>query len=261
MKRFLFIMVSLFAIGLAIIFPPVVLAVNTYSIDLETADDSFLSRADAVPLSITGDYTIELWFNLESLPTSGDQRVLAGKNDEMRLSYRLNGANREFICATLVGGAERSLLYTDNTITTATWYHIRCVRDSDTGEFTLYLDNVMVDTEAETSGAGTDSANAFIIGYTDTGSGAGLDYFDGQIDEVRWWNTGSSTVAYDACAAGTESGAVGVWHLDNVLTDATANAFTLTNNNSATFSTSVPTPLTSGCGAVAGRRRIIYFSS
>jgi len=245
MKRFL----ALVAL-VAFLVPSVSYGANTYSIDLEKDSSQYLSHADHAALSVTGDITMSVWFQPESLPTAGDQRILFGKETSYRIAYRVNGGNKEFICAVLVGGAEKSVLYTDNTIANGTWYNLRCSRSSATGEITLYKDGVQVATNATTAGAGDDTAGLFQVGYIDTGSGAGKDYFDGLIDEVQLWSTASPTVAYTACVVGNEANLAGAWHLDNDLDDATTNNNDLTNNNSAVFSVTVPAGL--NCGAAGG---------
>lgn len=64
------------------------------------------------------------------------------------------------------------------------------------------------------------------------------------IDEVRVWNTtrtGANILAdYQTQLTGSEKNLQAYWKLDNALTDSTANANTLTNVNTAIFTSDVP---------------------
>lgn len=55
---------------------------NTYSLDLESGSSHYATAADSATLSITGDIAIEAYFKPESLPTAGNEMVLAAKWDK-----------------------------------------------------------------------------------------------------------------------------------------------------------------------------------
>ena len=112
--------------------------------------------------------------------------------------------------------------------------------------WTAYLKAISKNTD---TGNGTSAADDFAIGINDDSGlttftpNAGR-YFDGQIDDVRVWNTAISTTAMNANfeteLQGNESNLIAYYKLNNSYSDQTSNGYNLTGVNSPTFPTTVP---------------------
>jgi|GEM_PF-2419700 len=65
---------------------------NTNSVAMASSSSEYVSAADSVSLSITGDLTLETYFKCNSLPTVGNSMTLLGKWDESGAtrSYKLD---------------------------------------------------------------------------------------------------------------------------------------------------------------------------
>lgn len=229
---------------------------NTYSIDLESGSSQYLSRADNATLSITGDLTIELNVRLESQPTGSEYYFVTkwdenGVNDRSyALSYRDDGGTFKILLRLSSNGTASNTREWTKTLSNATWYHLALVYTSGSSSAELFVDG-----SSEGTGTGTlpsaisDEPSSFFIGAITGGAGV-TGYTDGLIDDVRIWNTTRTGTQISTNRsvelAGNESGLVGYWRLNNNLLDWTSNGQTLTNNGSASFSTTVPFAGTAG---------------
>jgi len=222
------------------------MATNTHSIDLEKSSNQYLSIADAAQtgLDLSGDFTIEFWIQWESIISAevlnkydsvGNQRayVIEHRVPENVLNVVLSSDGTS---STTVG-----VTFAWNPVL-GTWYHLAFAYDASAGTVTVYQDGNTTPI-ATLTGFNTsifNSSAAFAIG----GASAGGSTFDGKFDDVRVWSIlrTATEIAnnYDKQLAGTETGLEGYWRLNNDLTDETSNGNTLTNNNSAVFSTDVP---------------------
>ena len=137
---------------------------------------------------------------------------------------------------------------TNNVITSqdgTTWYHVAAAVDVSGPSIAMYINGSSVATTAIGSQTATSvGANAypFTIGEFRATADRG---FDGLIDEVRVWNDIRTPTEisdnYEKELAGTEANLVGYWKFNNDGTDSqTSGNNDLTNNNTATFSTTVP---------------------
>jgi|TARA_Y100000310_G_scaffold248278_1_gene254090 hypothetical protein len=202
---------------------------NTYSIDLDGNNQS-LSRADNADLRyLTADRTLECW--IKPNDTSGVQTVVSKWATYQDYILYMNGSTLTFAV----------LADTSNTVTTTvssgTWTHVACTMDSSKN-LEMFINGSSVDTATSTGTVAT-STDIFIIGQNSSSN-----YYEGLIDEVRFWHeirTGTEiSNNYQKELTGSETNLVGYWKLNNDLLDATSNSYDLTNNNSATFSTDVP---------------------
>ena len=181
----------------------------------------------------TGNFTVELWFNNNSTGfyTNLFATVLAySTSNTLRIST--GGTNNTLQVAS--GGTV--LLNASTTFNNSVWNHIALVRNS--GTLTLYLNGVSV-------GSTTDNtsyvAGPFVLGNV-TGVG-GPYYFNGYMSNVRVTNTAVYTSAFTpsttplTAIAGT---ALLTCQSSSTITDASTNAFTITNNGTAVATTSNP---------------------
>lgn len=254
-------------LAFALFIPTELFAANTHSIDLETGSSQYLSRADTGVLSELGDFAVDAVFRLESLPgndtiwgiATKDSGVLLG---EYNLWYgRIGAEARHIRCG--VGSVGNEYVTYDVDLTVNTWYRVRCTRVVATGRMILFIGELDVANAIQGTSAGDDSTNIFTIGRANSPFGDGIQYFDGQIDEVRIWGTASPTISTAVCAVGNETDLIGAWHLDDDLLDAGPNTLTLTNNNVATFSTDVDAGIVcgGGGGGTTGPGAFVFWTS
>ena len=223
---------------------------NTHSISLTKASSQYLSVADTAPLSITGDLTIECWVKLSSAPSSGQEYAIIGKsttagNQVSYYFYYVNNGGTPAIeilvdsAGTLVTFDRLTVNYT---LSTGVWYHVAVTWDtngSSSSTATFYVNGSSIGTDTSSIFAIFNSTSPFAIGAL----GSSTNHWDGKIDDVRVWDTirsGAQISANYQTEIDSASNLQGSWHLNNVLTDSSGNAATLTNNNSATFSTDIP---------------------
>ena len=219
---------------------------NTHSIDLELASTQQLTADDSASLSITGDMTIECWVKIESQPANNKSLTIVSKTDsDTQRSYRFFNENLAGTVSLALGissdGSAQTVKRVTYTITTATWTHLAVVYTAAGGTIDFYVNGAQQGTQQ--SGAPTsifDGTALLSIGANNDG---GEDHFDGLIDDVRIWaTTRTEAQINDNKSLEIDSAASlnGSWHLNNVLTDSSGNSNTLTNVNSATFTTDVP---------------------
>jgi len=230
------------------------MAANTHSIDLELSSSQSLSIADAsqTGLDITGNISIAAWIRLEQLPsTAGTSFAIASKDDGgIVRSYlmQINSANDklEMYCWDAVNNLTRFSM--DTAFVggdVGNWIHIAATVTIASTSAVFYKNGaVSANTTLATAATSIrNTADDFVIGARDN-SPYDL-YFDGMIDEVvitsdviTAGEAANLYAGYDASTILDNIG--GYWKLNNVLTDSSGNGNTLTNNGTATFSTTVP---------------------
>lgn len=138
------------------------------------SSNSIINCGNDSSLGITGSFSICAWFKFEDNSVS----AIAGKYSNL-LGYHLItlgssiaiGVDSQSSCSFLTTG-----------MTQRTWYHIAATYDGTTAK--IYLDGAEMDTATYT--APTVSGGDFWIGGDD--SGAGANFFDGNVAGVRLWS-------------------------------------------------------------------------
>src|SRR5262249_22993138 len=113
------------------------------------------------------------------------------------------------------------------TPTLGTWYHLAVVKSGNS--YTFYLNGVANGT-ATTTITVPDVAATFQVGRAE-----GAFYLNGQLDDLRLWNTAlsASTIpsTMNAPLTGSESGLVGYWKFDDGGTSLSTTDSTSNQNN------------------------------
>lgn len=204
-------------------------AQSTSAADFERSSSQYLYAADSASLSITGDFTLEMWVKFESLPTpaSGDVWTFFSK-------YRTDTANRSYLWffRADIGPQYRIKLLLSNdgtaleteevdwTPSTGTWYHVAVSYDN-AGSVKFYVDGAQQGSTQTTSIASVYDGNARgVIGANNTESGA-TEFFDGVIDDVRVWNVVRTQSEIDNNKSvelvGNETNLVAYWPFETTL--------------------------------------------
>lgn len=236
------------AIGL-FVFSSLAYASNSDSINLALSSTQYLSisNASSTGLGLTGDFTIEAWVKLASQPTGNVAYTIAAKWDgdnaarSYTFAYAQDGGNH-LLCSVSHGGNTNPQINESQTLSTGVWYHVAEVYTASSGNCEIFVNGTSIGSGTTDTGGPYAGTAAFSIGAVVGNSPANL--LDGKIDDVRVYNAArtQSQIASDYSdeLTGSEGNLVGYWPLDNSLTDLTSDGNTLTNNNSATFSTDVP---------------------
>lgn len=213
----------------------------TKSANLVPASSQYFSAVDSTSLSITGDVTMECWVQFNAL--SSTQWIMSKKADDDNYDCYSIYVTTTTLNARFYNGTN----YEDETVSwtasTGTWYHLAVVRSGTSVLF--YVNGSQqgaTQTQTTVTGALQNSTAIFAIGRYRSADGR---YFDGDISLVRVWDVArsASDISTNLCNVyGTATTNMKAeWSLNDVLTDASGNSNTLTNNGTATFTTALPT--------------------
>lgn len=210
---------------------------NLYSTTLVKTSSQFWSRTYDSALNPTAAFTYTGWVKLTSIP-SGTNFPVVGMFDGDGNSFMTIGDGGKVVVLAKVGGVQLSKTGA-TTLSTGTWYFVSAVYNGSTLEVFL---NGTTDGSAIAVGAVSTTSIPFNIGAANSGA-AGL--MNGQIDDVRFWSraltsTEISNLYSGPCTFNNGSGLIGWWEFENNGNDSSGNGYTLTNNNTATFTSDVP---------------------
>jgi hypothetical protein len=228
---------------------------NSHSIDLEDGSSQSLSITDAnqTGLDITGDISIEAWIKRES---ATDNDVICSKflsaGDQRSWQFSITSAGVLGFIYSSDGGftASSNITWhiTDSAQITSldTWYHVAITVDVSAKTLVFYVNGSSV--ASSNNGAQWNFATSINNSTAEVSIGAdeahASNFFDGLIDEVRIWDDIRTAQEisdnYETELVGNEANLQAYWKLNNSLLDETSNDNDLTNNNSAVFSTDIP---------------------
>lgn len=131
----------------------------------------------------TGDFTIDLWFRLASLPTAGNYMNFMQQREDVNNrwgfwlynksgTYKIQFYNTD-------GGSDTIVVSADATISQDTWYHLALVRSGN--DFKIFLNGTQIGSTVTDSSEVTDHAGALYVGQ----NGASGSYLNGWLDEIR----------------------------------------------------------------------------
>ena len=243
-----------------------IFSADTHSIDLERGSTQYLKITDGsqTGLDITGDLSIEAWIKLEQLPsTAGGGFTMIAKYNSVgsQRSYflHINTSDKLEMIASGDGTNTHRDIITASSATFAggdvgSWVHVAGTYDLSGNTGILYKNGSSISVNVTNQGTVNsihDGTSDFTIGVEGDGSN---NLFDGLIDEGRIWDDirTPTEIADNDCTelTGGEANLQGYWKLNNDATDETSNNNDLTEVNSQTYSTDIPS-----CMEVA--RRII----
>lgn len=265
---------KIIALLLIVIAPISVIAYDpTQAIDFERDSGQYLNITDATQtgLDFSGDLTFEFHWKPESLVSGGEQQLISKYGDANNRPYRFFFINS--------GGTQTFKLDTDSTagsspedsavwqgggtdfsdLSTGTWYHI-AVSKSGTSA-TLYIG----ESGSASTSAGSKTSTATIFNgngdLTVGGRPTGSDHSDGIISLMRLWSSARTQSEIDdnqCLVLGSTTNLQAEWDFDGDALDNSGNSNNLTENNSPTYPSDVPTCEVAGGGATPVQN-IIWF--
>ena len=222
----------------------IALACNTNSADFDGTSNT-LYATDSTSLSVTGDFTIELFFKNSS--ATGDEMSLFTKSNDAEtgqvINFRILDAD-SFQFRVTGSGGDSALGYTSTGLfTDGNWHAIAGTYTQSDKKVRIFVGGTLVGASTLSNASTiTDSTGRVCIGARVCG-GTTDRWFPGFIDEVRLSNsvryTGNYTVQTDDFV--DDANTMALYHFNSDLTtDDSGNGNTLANVNSVTQSATIP---------------------
>lgn len=213
---------------------------NTHSANFVAASTQNLDVANAGVYDLAvGSFSC--WFRLTTKPTGGNAFTLMSTNEAshgVALNVEDQGSSVSKIRVAINGGGGHNFLGTTS-LSIGVWYHVTFAWNTTSAE--IILNGI---SEATISDSATVAASSNPLSIGKENVGGGRFYMNGDIDDVRVYNTKRTTTQvladYTQELIGTETGLLSYWKLNNALTDTTSGARTLTDHGSVTFTTVIP---------------------
>jgi len=160
---------------------------DRYRMDFDGTDD-YIACGNGVSFDITDDITMACWVKSSTLPTTGGQETIMGRDDSTNRNYTLyiqeGSGNVKFFWDYLVSDALQRVSSSTN-LSVDTWYHVVCTRDITTGKNIIYVNGVAEQTHTDSTSSIDNDNVQFAIGAR----GNGANFFEGSIGQVAIWNT------------------------------------------------------------------------
>ena len=182
--------------------------------------------------SLSGTFTVELWAKLNA-PTN--TLGLAGSRSPGEFSFDAKFMGANLIHGDIGNGSDWLSISADAAVlySTSRWYHVAYAVTPT--NYSIYVGADLVATGSYPSDTPVlyDPTHQLNIGWTGF---PGLEYFAGEIDEVRIWNTARTQAEigfnYYRRLTGSEPGLMGYWRFDEgtgtTTADASGHGFTAT---------------------------------
>ena len=142
--------------------------------------DDYINFEDNYVLNNT-PFSIEAWIKLDNV--SGTKTIISKRNSDLLNSgYDLSVINNR-----LYFRWNNQSMAATQVINTSKWYHV-AITFNGTNTYAMYIDGFLITTN--NSGASPIINNSkSLIGAMDKANSKPVNYFEGGIDEVRFWNT------------------------------------------------------------------------
>jgi hypothetical protein len=172
---------------------------------------------DVGTVSPSGSLTYEAWIktNSNDIPIQYLQAVRNGENEAGGRLLRLTEGNTPDFFVFDDNGVGTGASNSTVSLTPGQWYHIAGILDTDAKELRLYVNGDQVALSTNVSDEFSTRLNNFTIGKRPD---LDLNYFDGQIDEVRVWNVARTAdeirTAMHTTLDGDETGLLAYWQFN-----------------------------------------------
>lgn len=212
---------------------------------------SYLSRAQDSGFDFgTGSFSASGWFrHTSTAPASGTHTILARYGSA---GFKVYMNTSGYVCFGIDADSTWSPADTacsgasDGSLADSKWHHIEAVKNATTS-ISLYIDGHLAQTTTITATGSMNTSSILYLGVDSTGNS---NYWNGWLDEFMVYPYARSAAqtkvdanASTAVLSGVEGssltqGLVGYWKMDESsgnAADSSGNAYTLTNNATATF--------------------------
>lgn len=163
--------------------------------DFENANDEYLSVADNVSLSITGNQTHAMWVMVESQPSGGVEYYIESKWTLTQRTFIFAYGDyagvkkiRFYLSSSLTSDVPNDVT---QTLSNATWYHLTWVYTAAAGTAEIYVNGVSLATLGGFDTDFTDGSAAYILGTADPALFS-AEHFDGLMQDAMVWNAALS---------------------------------------------------------------------
>ena len=218
----------------------------TQSLNLVKASSQYTSRTDTYGLTSWQALTEECWVKPASQPTAGgtiEISTIGWANIGVRLRYWDNAGATTLSVFRHAWFTDTTFLNYATTLSTGTYYHIAYSKDAS-GNVVLYINGTSVASGNVGSGTGTGVSASSTVGAGYNNGTLGQFPWDGNISLHRVWSVvrTQAEISANMCNVfGTATTNMRAEHsFDNVYTDSSGNAYTLTSSGTPTFVSSVP---------------------
>lgn len=172
----------------------------TDALDFENSGTTkdYVEVTDASSLDIAGSFSIGLWVNPESLPSTNRVAYLVSKTGDPDLDTSGTQANYGIGLNNNIGISGQGLTcgfentshtdYSTNfayTLPTATWSHLMCVFDDAVNVMRFYVNGQQVNSASITGTPATNNKNLFIGREIPSEPFSAGEAFDGQLDDIQ----------------------------------------------------------------------------
>lgn len=261
-------MIKTFAkfLAIAIIVTPALIPINissaaTQSTDLESSSSMYFSHSDNADLSGGSTFSLEIWFKAES---DGSPKVISKRGGATDKGYNLiyqSSANNLVLQCSSTGASFDGDTSVSFTINTETWYFFGVSFDSGSVKYYAAADGNTVTqvgtTQSSSASSCHDDDGDFNIGR-EAGDGG---YHDGELFLARKWDDVRTESEFNTnkCAElGSTANLNGEWIFDGNANDNSGNGYNLTENNTPTYVSDIPSDC-SAAPAPINRPPIIWF--
>ncbi|MBK9191385.1 MAG: T9SS type A sorting domain-containing protein [Crocinitomicaceae bacterium] len=166
--------------------------------------------------------TIEAWIKPDNITANPSYEISRQEGGSISwiLSFQNNGTILSFGLNTAVGGySELDVPITATNYTDGNWHHVAAVYNG-TNKF-LYVDGVLIGTQAKTGNCVNGGGNNHLGRWP-----LGSEFFDGVMDDVRFWSTAKSQSdivnGMHTCLTGAEAGLRASYKFDSGISSAYA---------------------------------------
>ena len=135
-------------------------------------------------LDITTGHTVDLWVNADSFPGSDKLGVFINQFSSGSLDKFVGLLPDGKISYFLFPGFSTPL-ESNTSITTGTFHHVTATFDGSTAK--IYIDGVL-DASKSVGSSVSNSDTKLFIGFHPLRTSEGIVPFDGQLDEIEWYN-------------------------------------------------------------------------
>lgn len=220
------------------------------SVNLNGSTQYASNTSSSALINPTGNFTVEAFFKIDTLTASQVvvTNVVTDSNNYgpiYKITLNTNGSVSGQTWDS--GSSFLTITSAISLVTTGVWYRVAFIK-SAANNWELLLAELADDY----SSVATSSSSRTISGTGKTGIRAGADegsagsttpsgsYFDGLVDEVRFWDTNKTAAQLNALKTpgvlvGNETNLQALFEFSSDYTDETSNAFNLTATGSPTF--------------------------